>query len=287
MRTERRNILVGLFHDPGQARDAIGALKDAGFSGSDISLLMPDRGETREGAAAAEKETGKGAATGAVAGGVLGGLGGFLVGVGALAIPVFGPFIAAGAFATALAGAAAGAAVGAVAGALVGMGIPKEEAEWYEQEVRGGRTLVTVKADGRYDEAQSILRRFGAYDIESRDRGGAGAATTGYGTATAERPTTSGTLGTAGTATGRWEDEMPRYRTNWEQRHGTSGSRWEDDEPSYRYGWERSTDPRYQGRGWSEVEPEFRRDWESRHPNTPWERAGEAIRDAWERRPGR
>src|SRR5438105_5947634 len=112
---------------------------------------------------------GSGAATGAVAGGLLGGLGGWLVGIGALAIPGVGPFIAAGAFATALGGAAIGAGVGAIAGALVGMGVPKEEAEYYEGEVKSGRTLVTVRADGRYDEAQRILRQHGAYDIESRD----------------------------------------------------------------------------------------------------------------------
>jgi hypothetical protein len=283
VRADRRDVVVGVFTDQGQAREAIGALKDAGFSGDDISLLMPDGGQPRDAATATENEAGKGAATGAVAGGVLGGLGGFLVGMGALAIPVLGPFIAAGAFATALAGAAIGAGVGAVAGALVGMGIPQEEAEWYEGEVRGGRTLLTVRTGGRYDEAQTLLRRYGAYDIQSRDQVGMTAATTEYSAATTERPAT---YGTSGGAAGRWEDERLRYRSNWEQRYGGSGGRWEDDEPSYRYGWERANDPRYQGRSWAEVEPEVRRDWERGHPDTPWERAGEAIRDAWERRPG-
>jgi hypothetical protein len=260
MRTDRRNVVVGVFSDNSRARDAIGALKDAGFKGDDISVLMPDRGETRDAATDTENEAGTGAATGAVAGGILGGLGGFLVGMGALAIPVFGPFIAAGAFATALAGVAAGAAVGAIAGALVGMGIPKEEAEWYEGEVHGGRTLVTVRANGRYDEAQAILRRYGAYDIQSRDRVGVAGEATGYTATTAERPAT---YGTAGTATSRWEDEMPRYRTSWEQRYGTTGDSWDRHELLYRYGWERAHDPRYHGRSWSEVEPELRRDWES------------------------
>src|ERR687883_112361 len=90
---------------------------------------------------------------------------------GRLAIPGIGPFIAAGAFATALGGAAIGAGVGAIAGALVGMGVPEEHAEYYEGEVKSGRTLVTVRADGRYDDAQRVLRQHGAYDIESRDRG--------------------------------------------------------------------------------------------------------------------
>jgi hypothetical protein len=111
-----------------------------------------------------------------VAGGILGGLGGWLAGIGALAIPGIGPFIAAGAFGSALGGAALGAGVGAVAGALVGMGIPEEEAKYYEEEVRRGGTLVVVKAGSRVDEASMILRRFGAYDVHHR-AGEAGAVT--------------------------------------------------------------------------------------------------------------
>jgi uncharacterized protein (TIGR02271 family) len=164
-----RSVAVGLFHDPEDAREAIGALKDAGFHGDDISVLMPDRGQTRDMAAETGTKAGEGAATGLVTGGILGGVGGFLVGIGALAIPGVGPFIAAGALATTLGGAAVGAGVGAIAGALIGMGIPKEEAEYYEGEVRGGRTLVTVRAGARMDEADAILHDFGAYDVEHRD----------------------------------------------------------------------------------------------------------------------
>ena len=52
-----------------------------------------------------------------------GGLG-WLAGIGALAIPGLGPFIAAGPIMAALAGAGVGGAVGGLTGALVGMGIP-------------------------------------------------------------------------------------------------------------------------------------------------------------------
>jgi uncharacterized protein (TIGR02271 family) len=159
--------VVGVFHERDDAREAIEALKDDGFAADTISILSPDKDETREMAEETGTHAGSGAATGLVAGGVLGGLGGWLVGIGALAIPGVGPFIAAGAFATALGGAAIGAGVGAIAGALVGMGVPKEEADYYEREVRGGRTLVTVRAEGRYDQAQRILRDHGAYDIET------------------------------------------------------------------------------------------------------------------------
>jgi hypothetical protein len=273
MRTETRNVVVGVFGDPTRARDAIAALKDAGFRGDDISLLMPDRRESPALTTDTENEAGAGAATGAVAGGILGGLGGFLVGMGALAIPVFGPFIAAGAFATALAGIAAGAAVGAIAGALVSMGIPNEEADWYESEVRGGRTLVTVHADGRYNEAQALLRRYGAYDIETRDVAAVGAASRSA-TATTTQPDFR---------TGRWEDVGPAFRQSWQERFAAPGTRWEQHEMLYRYGWERAREPRYEGRSWTEVEPQLRRDWESHYPDRPWDQAADAIRDAWDR----
>jgi len=168
MSTTRGETVVGVFEDRERAREAIEALKSAGFDADTISVLSPDRKATEEIAEDTGTHAASGAATGALAGGVLGGVGGWLVGIGALAIPGVGPFIAAGAFATALGGAAIGAGVGAIAGALVGMGIPEEHAKYYEDEARAGRTLVTVRAASRYDEAQEILRDHDAYDVESR-----------------------------------------------------------------------------------------------------------------------
>jgi hypothetical protein len=105
----------------------------------------PTNGPLRRWADEDWSHAGCGAATGAPAGGVLGGLGGWLVDIGALAIPGC-PFIAAGALATARGGAAIGAGVGAIAGARVGMGVPKDEAAFYEGEVKSGRTLAAVRA---------------------------------------------------------------------------------------------------------------------------------------------
>jgi uncharacterized protein (TIGR02271 family) len=167
--TPRGSTVVGVFHDRERARDAIEALKEDGFTGDSISILSPDKEATREIAEDTGTHAGTGAATGAVTAGILGGLGGWLVGIGALAIPGVGPFIAAGAFATALGGAAIGAGIGAIAGALMGMGVPEEDAKYYEGEARAGKTLVTVRPDRRYDDAQRILRELGAYDVDSRD----------------------------------------------------------------------------------------------------------------------
>jgi len=175
MTTTTRTTVVGVFHDRERAREAIDALKDDGFDPDTISILTPDKQATQDIAEDTGTHAGSGAATGALAGGILGGLGGWLLGIGALAIPGVGPFIAAGAFATAIGGAALGAGVGAIAGALIGMGVPEEHAEYYEGEAKAGKTLVTVRTPERYDDAQRILRDRGAYDIESRDAVATGA----------------------------------------------------------------------------------------------------------------
>ena len=97
----------------------------------------------------------------------------------------------------------------------------------------------------------------------------------------AERTTTGSTL-TAGTAgTERWDDVRPGFRSRWEKRTGSRGI-WEEHEPHYRYGWEMANRPEYRGRSWAESESDLRRDWESRHHDSAWDRAMDAIRDAWD-----
>ncbi|TVP82988.1 MAG: DUF3341 domain-containing protein, partial [Puniceicoccaceae bacterium] len=111
-------------------------LKTAGFASNRISVLFPDKSTTKDFAHEKSTKAPEGAVTGGVSGGVLGGALGWIAGIGALAIPGVGPFIAAGPLAAAIGGAAAGAAVGSIAGALVGMGIPEIEAKRYEGKVK-------------------------------------------------------------------------------------------------------------------------------------------------------
>jgi hypothetical protein len=93
--------------------------------------------------------------------------------------------------------------------------------------------------------------------------------------------------GTGARATGGtprdWTSAMPGYRQRWQQQYGNSGQRWEDVEPAYQYGYGLRDQPQYRDRGWSDIEPDVRRDWSRTHPDTPWDRAGQAIRDAWDR----
>jgi hypothetical protein len=144
-------------------------LKAAGFSGNDISVLLPDKGGSRDFAHEQHTKAPEGAAAGAGTGAVLGGALGWIVGIGALAIPGVGPFIAAGPIMAALAGAGVGAATGGIAGGLIGLGMPEYEAKRYEGKVKDGNVLMSVHTqDSRErDRAKEIFTNAGAEDISS------------------------------------------------------------------------------------------------------------------------
>lgn len=168
MATIERSTVVGVFTDRTQAEQAINELRHAGFSDDEIGFIL--RGNpAMEGTA--QNETGSDTETGAVAGVVSGGVvGGILGAAASLLIPGFGPAIAGGILAATLGGAAIGAAAGGIIGALTGLGVPEEEARYYQGEFEAGRTIVTVKAGNRYQEALDILRNNGAYDVSTRPR---------------------------------------------------------------------------------------------------------------------
>jgi len=150
-----------------QAARIVDSLKQEGFSNNDISALFPDRTGTRDFAHEKGTKAPEGAATGAGSGAVLGGALGWLAGIGALAIPGLGPFVAAGPIAAALSGAAVGGAVGGIAGALIGLGIPEYEAKRYEGKVKEGGILISVHTEDSQEAkvAKEIFERVGAEDI--------------------------------------------------------------------------------------------------------------------------
>jgi uncharacterized protein (TIGR02271 family) len=173
MAMNQDRAVVGVFSDSSKAQQAVQALRNAGFSEDQIGVIGKDarRTTTDAGEETTESYAAEGAATGVAAGAGIGALWG--LGILAGVMPVIGPAIAGGALAAVLSSAAAGAAAAGLAGALVGMGIPKDEAEYYESEFQAGRTIVTVRSPGRETEARSILQRFGAYDRSSAEMSGA------------------------------------------------------------------------------------------------------------------
>ena len=153
--------------DRSQAVSIVERLRAAGFSNNSISVLLPDKTGTRDFAHEQHTKAPEGAAAGAATGGVLGGGLGWLVGIGALAIPGLGPFIAAGPIMAALGGAALGAAAGGLSGALIGLGMPEYEAKQYEGKIRSGNVLISVHSDNQTEKktAKQIFEEAGATDI--------------------------------------------------------------------------------------------------------------------------
>jgi len=165
----KNTAVFGIYSSGEHAERAVDSLIAAGFASPNISVLLPDSRSTKEFAHEKDTKAPEGTTVGVTTGGVIGGTLGVLAGVGALAIPGVGPFIAAGPIMAGLAGLGVGGAVGGLVGALVGMGIPEYEAKRYEGRVKGGGTLLSVHCDtsDQIKRAKELLQSSGAEDIAS------------------------------------------------------------------------------------------------------------------------
>lgn len=165
-----KNIAVfGIYPGYVDVDRAVDTLRGAGFRNTDISVLFPESAGTRDFAHEKGTKAPEGATTGAGTGAVVGGSLGWLAGIGALAIPGLGPFVAAGPIMAALAGVGVGGAIGGIAGALIGLGIPEYEAKRYEGRVKSGGILLSVHSDNSdwTKRAKKILEATGGQDISS------------------------------------------------------------------------------------------------------------------------
>lgn len=165
----KNTAVFGIYRTATEAERAVDTLIAAGFASSAISVLLPDTRSTKEFAHHKDTKAPEGTTVGATTGGVVGGTLGVLAGIGALAIPGIGPFIAAGPIMAGLAGLGVGGALGGLVGALVGMGIPEYEAKRYEGRVKDGGTLLSVHSDTseQITRAKDMLKQTGAEDISS------------------------------------------------------------------------------------------------------------------------
>src|SRR5579872_7315814 len=165
----KNTAVFGIYKNSTFAERAVDRIIAAGFTNNDISVLLPDSQSSKEFAHEKNTKAPEGTTTGVTTGGVVGGTLGLLAGIGALAIPGVGPFIAAGPIMGMLAGAGAVGAVGGIAGSLIGMGIPEYEAKRYEGRVKSGGILLSVHCDSSewVKRAKTILEQTGAEDVAS------------------------------------------------------------------------------------------------------------------------
>src|SRR3984893_14149652 len=184
--TDKKPAVFGMYGRVGKAERAVDTLVREHFSNADVSVLLPDNQSSKDFAHEKHTKAPEGTTTGGAAGGTIGGTLGLLAGIGALAIPGLGPFIAAGPIMGALAGIGVGGAVGGLVGALVGMGIPEYEAKRYEGRVKNGGVLLSVHCDtsDEITRAKEMLKRTGAEDVASSGEKSVGSEATTHGTTT-------------------------------------------------------------------------------------------------------
>ena len=167
--------VFGIYSSRSGVENAVDALKAEAFRNTDISVLFPQNEGSKDFAHEKGTKAPEGAAAGAGTGAIVGGALGWLAGIGALAIPGLGPFIAAGPIMTALAGVGVGGTVGGLTGALIGLGIPEYEAKRYEGRIKSGGILLSVHCDDSewVKRAKEIMTRTGAEDVASAGEAGA------------------------------------------------------------------------------------------------------------------
>lgn len=166
----KKVAVFGIYSTRASVENATDSLVQSGFPVSDISVLLPENlGGAKDMKAEKATKAPEGTAAGVAAGGVIGGTLGLLAGVGLLAIPGLGPFIAAGPIMAGLAGLGVGGAVGGFTGALIGMGIPEFEAKRYEGRLKKGGILLSVHCDTSEEikRAKEIIERTGGEDVSS------------------------------------------------------------------------------------------------------------------------
>jgi len=159
-------------------------------------------------------------------------------------------------------------------GETIGVPVTEEEVTVEKRAVVYEEVEVGKRAVQETESVDANVRR---EELRVEDEGNvlAGA---GQGTgSSAPSRTTASTSGTTG-----WAAARSGYRSRWQERYGSQGGRWEDVEPAYQYGYGLRDQTQYRGKKWADIEPDVQRDWTRSHPNTPWDRASQGIRDAWE-----
>jgi hypothetical protein len=269
---EKNIVVFGIYKGAQDAADAVQRLRGSGFRNTDVAILVSENAGNKDLGLDKATKAPEGAVTGAGSGAILGGALGWLAGIGSLAIPGVGPFLAAGPLLSLLAGVGAGGAVGGVAGALIGAGTPEYEAKRYEGRVHGGHVLLSVHCDNAAWTASAleILKQTGADDISSTSEA-------------------SGDFDSSDRPRMRREEAsgyQAEFRKNFAAFYAGSGLTYEELAPSYEWGFNMANDPRYRGKNFPDVESELKAAYLSWNPDTDWEKRSTAVLYGWERAGG-
>jgi hypothetical protein len=274
------SVVLGIYREEAQAANAVAQLRESGFRGADISMLLP-AGEGDGLSVDRSTKAPEGAVAGAGAGALLGGALGWLAAAGTFAIPGIGPFLAAGPLMAMLGGVGVGGTVGGFAGALIGAGTPEYEAKQYELGIRSGHVLISVHCDDSQwqSAAWEILKRTGGQELSY--------------TKEAADVESSARLRSKQDLASDYDAD---FRKNFGTNHTDLGMEYATAAPLYEFGFRMARSEPFAGKNFEDVEPELKaawlreapeafpeRDWNriSSLPLYGWERAGGAIRQGF------
>ena len=283
------SAVVGTYKDMTEAQRVVAALTDAGYSTDQISLVASNREGryqewVRDDVHVDDDVSG---GEGALVGGIEGGVIGVLVGLGALAIPGFGPIVAMGPLLGGLIGAGVGAVTGGLTASLVNLGVPETAADTYAEAARRGYILVVVNGldEAGMDNVEDIMNLYDVVDIDERGEYWESQGWTGYDPEA--DPFTASEYEREGRSLVDTYDDYDLYYDDFYNHYNThyahSAYIYDDYDPAYRFGYRLASDPRYSSyTTWEELAPVARRDWETREGGA-WEEFKDSIRYAWER----
>ncbi len=171
MKTDHDQAVFCIADNRIQALSILESLRSAGFRESEISVVMAHEDGDGDIVVEGGTKAPEGAAAGGGSGLLIGGALGWMAGIGTLAIPGLGPFIAAGPIMAALGGAAVGSAAGGLTGGLIGLGFSEYEAKQYEGYLKDGNTLISVAVcdDDEVERAKDIFESADASHISTQN----------------------------------------------------------------------------------------------------------------------
>lgn len=288
-------VVVALYENFDNVRQAIQNLVDSGFETDTISLVAYDdqhayrkmlwrqatgEEEARPGGRQADERGGE---NGAGLGALIGSVGGMLAGLLALALPGVGPVVAAGPLITVLAGAGIGATAGGMLGALVDNGLPDEHAQAFAEGVRRGETLLMVNTtDDRARQAVEIMNHYGPVDLENRlPLAGSNGHTRAESAALESLPAGEATAFDTERFRSLYAEYEPLFQQHYAATFSQDGQEYRQVRPAYSLGLELAVQEQNRGLEWRELEPQARRSWERRYGDSPWEAYRAAVRQGW------
>jgi hypothetical protein len=139
------NYIFGTYESRSAVESAARGFKDAGLSGSEISVILSEKRGAKE--MVVESDTKAPQSATVAPGSGIGGALEWLVGLGAVTLPGLGSVIAVGPLVAALAALEVSGTSGSFAGSLVALGVSEVNATHYEQRLLNGEVLVAIRCD--------------------------------------------------------------------------------------------------------------------------------------------